>query len=113
MIISTGREQTKKRGSGKKAHAQVAIGVNCPRMLQAKSVLFDLDQFGLESGSLNSGKRKWVVSNMAGTRTYANLGVSEATSLLELVFLCARECTSIISTGREPSWDYLDVEGHH
>ena len=48
-------------------------------MLQAKSVLFDLDQFGLKSGSLNSGKRKWVVSNMTGTRTYANLGVSDIT----------------------------------
>jgi hypothetical protein len=38
--------------------------------------LFDLDKFGLKSGSLETAKHKWVVSNLAGTRTYANLGVS-------------------------------------
>jgi hypothetical protein len=54
------------------------IGVKCSRMVQAKLV-FDLDQFGLKSGALDKGKSKWVVSNMAGTRTYANLGVSDIT----------------------------------
>jgi hypothetical protein len=36
-------------------------------MVQAKLVLFELDQFGLKSGALDSGRRKWVVSNMTGT----------------------------------------------
>jgi hypothetical protein len=44
-------------------------------MFQAK-VLYDLDQFGLKSGSLTSEKDKWVVSNLEGTQTFANLGVS-------------------------------------
>jgi hypothetical protein len=47
-----------------------------PEMLQAT---FDLKKFGLKSGGLASGKRKWVVSNLTGTQTYANMAVSTLT----------------------------------
>ena len=51
---------------------------HCPCMLQTK---YDLDQFGLKSGSLTSGKNKWVVANLAVTQTYHTMEVTGCTHL--------------------------------
>jgi hypothetical protein len=70
-------EGAKIKSTGKKKKVLNAVTLCFIDAPSPHTQRFDLDSYGLKDGGLKSGKEKWVVSNLAGTQTFATLGVTQ------------------------------------